>query len=422
MLAFIAKRTAEFFDDVGYNTRRMATHIIGKAGIKGGVETLGPVLMGIGGAGVGVSGALLVAAPLSAAFSSAIVQGDHLHRRQLLTDCYRKEIAAWIGDGKKPEEVTEKDLERAAYGDKERGIAGNPALKEALDQSAKERNWGIGISVISSLISTVLIAAAKEMMKEAAAGLVASVKETVTQASAGLIDPISMLTAGAIGFAVYLPVSITLHWVAENLFGLEKETVNDRVREISHERERGRAVSQEKVFSAYLEAHPDLDERIEAAHGHRFEKLGAAGKRAVLEAIGLQIGLEGMTEAINLGRMRPQELAFAVHGQVSGAAGEPVPETRPVDLLARAREAMGRLLTRRRKEAPAAQEALPAGVSVALQSADGSEQVNLQTYEDAMPERKVSFVQMVGKRRGADGALSFVEQVKQSQSTEVQIS
>jgi hypothetical protein len=137
--------------------------------------------------------------------------------------------------------------------------------------------------------------------------------------------------------------------------------------------------------------------------------------------------LQEIAQDINLGIMRPEEMAFRVHGQQSGvalkdsgqaAAAKPGYFSRAWKHCCSAvRGAIGT----HEKESAVVEEGKPAAVQLHATSTDGNAEIDVRAYGEDRPERKTSFVQMLGKRRGQDGSMSFVEQVEQSRSAEAQI-
>lgn len=424
------------FDDIGYNSRRFTALAAGKIGIKSGAEAV----EFMGGVALGTAGraAMLLAIPVSAGLSAALVQGDHIHNLHRIRREYTPEIAAWTGKGKTGEPLTDKDMMLAARGDKARGIPGNPALAEAIDQSAKRRNWSIGISAFSTLAGSLAVFAMKKA--EWFKPLIDAVPEGAAATAVGV------LAAGAVGVALYYAIKIPTHFIAEKLFGLEKETVDDKIHGISRALGHGRDITREQVFDVFLEAHPELDRQIRAQEGKRFHTLPQPAKESVMDAFGPHIKLDEYTAAINQRLMRPEELAFASFGQKSGVeqalTPPPAPARRSVmDSIKTA--ALGAFSRLRRKHAPepvvvqvaAANDAsdAPAYAAVAAHSKDGNTQVEAEALSQENNRESYHFRRMAGGskltngetkfanrvecRQGKDGSLSFVESAASSSVT-----
>ncbi|MBV8939663.1 MAG: hypothetical protein JO089_07495, partial [Alphaproteobacteria bacterium] len=306
MLEYLRKNIANFFDDFGYNARAAITHAVGEGSIKGGSIFTGQALATTLSASTAAFPiAMIIGIPVCTGFSAALVQQDHLHRRFKLTQEFNQEIAAWLqrsGTAKKPGEVTDQDLDLAAYGDAKQGIPGNPSLAAALDHSRHERNWGVAISAVATAIATTLVF-----------GLKAAEALPTFGALAALAGPLAvaaeLMVAGAIGFAIYTATKVPMHWVAEQLFDLEKTTVVDRVRDIRRALEHGQKISETKVFEVFLEAHPELARAVRREHGRSFDSLSLKDQAQVAAAFGPSIHLRQLTADINSGAVRPEELA-----------------------------------------------------------------------------------------------------------------
>lgn len=403
MLKYIANTVSQVIEDAGYQAPRALTQIVGKGTVKVGSEA---ALAGIAGLTSGVGPLIMVAGPLSAAVSMAIVHGDHVHRRFRLLKRYGKEIAAKLGDGRTPETLTEKDLELVANGDKKAGIVANPILKSALEDSSKERGWGMAIAAITSLVS---VAAAVMLFH-----------------SGGALEDLKgiskLLVGGAVGFSIYVPVSTTLHYIGQKFFGLEKETVEERIHGIRRSVEYGKAISQEQVLEVVVAANPAMDKIIQYNFGKRFAKLDEAERAQLIEAVQSQIDLARITADINAGVLRPEELAFTAVGQESGVGRLKAPEERKrfkswaQEAWQSCVESCQALLPSTR---PVAVEQSPEAVTIRAESEDKNTQALLHAEHHEAPGKKHSFVKMVGARRGQEGDMSFVQQVESSRFSEV---
>lgn len=312
-MVYLVEKVEDFFDDFAHNGRKMALFTLGKGSIKTSPELINATAGLIVG-GTSTVGHYLtpIVIPAGAVFSSALVQGDHLHRREKLLSAYREEIGSVLG--KSAQAVTEQDMDLVAQGDEKGGIKSNPTLKEALDQSAKERNWGVAISAIASVTTGLVVG-----------GLMHSAPGAPPALLEGFSLPTTLAMVGAISLGIYQAISLPMHYVAEKMFGLDRDTVQDRIHSIHHAVERGRTVSQEKVFGAFVQAHPQIDTMIAQGFGKKFDRLNKDDKRTVLNIIGPQVELEKLTQDINLGHIKCEELAFVVHGQLSGVERSDTP-------------------------------------------------------------------------------------------------
>jgi hypothetical protein len=424
MLRYFGNRVSDALEDVDYFGKRSLAYMAGKAGIEFGKEASNGFLVAAAPnalAGYGKYMGLAVAAPVSVGLSAFFVQKDYQHRKDRILDQYREEIGSWLG--KDPAKLKQEDLELAAKGDYLQNIPGNPALKQALESAVDQRDLGFVVSGTSTLLTTGIAFAAKHSVHDWAKELLSTTSLSGSELAIGLLTAAGL---GAIGYGVYLGVKAPMHWLAEKFVGVEKVTVDDRIHEMRRTLDLGKMVSQEKVMQTFIEAHPDMDQDIKQRFGKHFAKMDAAGKREVMLNLGPQIGLLELTQDINLGVVRPEELAWRVFGQQSGVLpkdGNEVKQAQP-GYLSRAWKhccaAVRGAIGTHEKEALVS-EASPAAVQLHAASTDGNAELTLQAYAEDKPQRQTSFVQMVGKRRGQDGSMSFVEQVEHSRTGEVQI-
>lgn len=360
MLRYVGNQIADFLEEIDYYGRKALTYATGKAGIAAGQTGVELATASLPGAlnltafAAPKTVAFAVAAPAAVGLSAYMVYRDHNHRIDNLTRRYREEIGSWLG--MEPEKVGRDDLYRAAEN--------NPTLKEAITQSEQECRIGIALSVPATggaiaLLNTPFWEAhgahddgtLHHYIKESVEGsmremlvpgytpaeegahqvgmqftLQEAMSSTSLAAGAGMLASyaVGLLALGAAGFAMYVTIKTPLHWLADQLMGLERVTVDDRIREIERSLELGDPanrpmISQERVFLAYLEAHPSLEREIkEAHHGQRFDRLSVPEKQTVLLEMDKRFGLSKLTQDINLGIKSPRVLAGAVVGQKFG--------------------------------------------------------------------------------------------------------
>ncbi len=467
MFEYIREKISEYVDDFAYKAKHSVKHVLAKAGIKGATKQV--IGVAVDGAFTGaikkgeevaiksalknaakhiatedipvvgnlmakvfgphlskVDATFLIAAPITSAFSLWMEQEEYHHNLDKILNHYRPEIASWLNNGKRPEQLTHDDLYDAAYGDPTRNIPGNPTLQDALKQTVLERNWSMGISVAATATSTYASALAEETVDEhIRRGLAGMFGEgTALATSSWLNNGLEMLALGVLSYAVYVAVKTPLHWLAEQCFGVEKETVAEKIDGLRRGREEGRAVTEAQVMEIYLAAHPNLDNDIRENYGKHFSRMRPKAKEAVLAEFGPKLDLERIATEINEGRMRPEELAFAISEQNSGVSkGEGSPMPSPEKLLKRAwykcKDSICTVFKRKASEVkskPASLVTEPQVVTIAAATPDGKEEMAMQFYEDAKPGQHMSYVQMVGTQRGKDGNLSYREFVEQSRA------
>lgn len=306
------------FEDLSYNAKWLTSLVVGK-GALGQVEhavASGPALNLLQGVGIGTAGTAFgfVLIPSVVGLSAGLAQLEHQHHRTSLCDEFRDEIAARVG--KNPKQVTNADMDAVAKGTD--GQPGNEALHEALHHSRKERNNMVMLSIISTFVAMAATKVLTDLMLGSGAGLAAGLGLKM-----------------AVGITTYFAVKRPLHWLASKINGLDEPTVADKVAGIARDKDRGKEISQEKIFDVYLSANPELADQIKNDYGKEFKELSRHVRADVLNDYGSVIGLESLTASINAGMIKPTEIAFLAYGESSGVAPRPRAELveRPKSLL-----------------------------------------------------------------------------------------
>ncbi len=403
----IGTAVEETLEDLGYFTRRALTFMTGKASTQIGVTSLLGFVMGVADptehlltTAIAVSGVMGV--------SAGLVQMDHTHRKAQLLDRYREEISKVTG--KSPAKVQEQDLLDVANGSFTKNIPRNPTLRQALKQSTTARNIGVLVSAAA--------AAATFFIISSTLGHVDFGHFTSVGQAAG-----ELLSHGLAGFLTYNVIKQPLHFIAAKVMGLREETVDDCIATIKRARAHGKLIAQEQVLDVYIEAHPQLGENIKTGFGKDFADMNVAEKIRVMESIPKdQFDLRKVTEDINLGHIKPEELAFMAFGQRSGVERKArnILPARPaiVDGLwnflngltagwtAPARETTD-------AEVAAALPALPGKTDYIIHSPDENTAAMGIRNTEEKDGAKRSFAAMVGRKHTPEG-ISHVERYEQS--------
>ena len=242
--------------------------------LSGGVGQEVASTVGASTLGFGLTLPVITTLGLTAAVSAGLTQMDYRYKRNAIKQLYKEELAIKL---KKPvNELTDQDLEMLARGDSLRGIGGNRVIAEEIDHSKKERNFGIFLSFVASLASLAAVAYFPIPMPES---LLAGAAPFIEKAVAFVVHGIQAVIA-------YHLAKTPLHWVADKLFGLDKETTHDRIESLSRDREAGKIISPEQVLSVFASAYPQLDRFIAAEYGQNFDKLPLAVKQQAVVEIG----------------------------------------------------------------------------------------------------------------------------------------
>lgn len=330
MLRYVVDSFESFVDDSRYYFKRAGAYMLGKNAIVGGVNLALAMLMGATDNLV----TRIMSAGLIGGISAGLAQVDHQHRNWLLLEGYREEIATSLG--KKPNEVTEEDMRCVAEGGSLGQAVGNPTIKDALTQSRMARNIGVFVSAAASIAAFALVGyyyshSTWEVMKHT----VEAISGNNWMDAAGKM--LHLAEKSVVGLASYLVVKVPLHWVAAEIFDMERITVNDRINQMKRGITYGHAVTQEQVMNVFVASRPQLAKQIEAEYGEKFSELDRGVKKAVLRRFDEQLALERLAEDINLGRIKPQELGFIVYDQHSGVPRhevvKPQKTTTPVERL-----------------------------------------------------------------------------------------
>lgn len=352
------------------------------------------------GAVAGTSGTMfgLVVMPLVVGVSAVLAQIEHQHYRDNLRDEFGDEIAAKTG--KQRSQVVDSDLDVAA---KE-----NKALRRSLENSRKDRNNLVILSIISSVVS---MAAVKFL---SGIGLpLAGLDETLA----------GMMIKVAAGVGTYLTVKRPLHWLVDRINGLEEPTVADKSVTLARAHEKGVTISQEKLFELYMDASPELGKAIKQEYGKAYEKMNRRMREVVLQEYGAMIGLPEIAADINAGRVKATELAFAAYGEQSGVKlrehGEPSPETPEHWTTQLINYCGGKLKTlQHQKQSAVVGEHLPANVD-SVPDAPLMEPPTPAERIQALNESQKSFVERVGRKHVAEIAAGHVERLAMQQQADL---
>lgn len=217
------------------------------------------------------------------------------HREHLITDLYRKEIGSRLG--KEPALVTEKDLYAVA--------TAIPTLQEELDRNRKQMR----LDTSSWLIGAI--------------GSLAAVIGTITLFA--LTGGWALVVGVAVGYVAHQLVEDTAQSVGAAVMKIDQESTLDKIRTMENSRQLGRKISPEQVMSVYAAATPHLNTELKnnPEFGMPFDQLSIPAKHRAVHVYGQSMNIMEVTNALNTNQMSARELAFRVHGEVSGAYPEP---------------------------------------------------------------------------------------------------
>ncbi len=440
MLKRLTRIFEDIADDLGYFTKRSSAFVLGKAGGEVGgtgiAMAAGPLLGMIAGVKAPLLGgylAVTLAAGAVAGVSGYLVQRDFLHRREKLVERFREEVSTLLK--KAPDKVTEQDIELIARGDFKRGIDANPALRKELKNSWLERNVGVILSTVVAATTFLLI---QQFDPGGLHGLAhgsnlvsAAMAHTGASEMLGFLGKaaIGLAINGLAGFATYHTIKTPLHMLASDVLGIEENTVNERITTIKRTLGHGHEVKPEQVLSVFIQAHQDVAEQIKAEYGKKFDDMSPTEHKKILTMIQNYMDINGLTEDINKGRMRPEELAFISFGQKSGVGkhedGTYKHQGNVIDGMWKGLSAITNGFTSHARPTSNKEMAgfvgdMPGQTTYTIHAPNANDASMHIQNEFEEPGRKQSFVARVGRKVSDDG-LSHVERLEQSSNQEIVI-
>lgn len=263
----------------------------------------------LGNAG-GISG--LAMGTAVAGLSAYLAIRDHDKHLGEVKKLYSEEIAAQLG--KNTKDLTSKDLDILANGDKQRGIEPNRTISDQLKKARRRRNFDIVFSVIATVAAFSLVHAG---LLES--GLLKSVIDSMGIAAGSFLEgAVGVVIKGAASFLTFMGVKKPLHAIADKMYNVDRETTHDRIIALSHCMKKGMNVGRDHVLSVFISANPDLDRFIENRFGGDFETLDIAQRAKATDLMAQYLPIDQLTKDINDRKINVGELAFAVQGEKSG--------------------------------------------------------------------------------------------------------
>ncbi len=228
--------------------------------------------------------------------SAVTNQIEYINERADIANFYREEIASKTG--KSVAGVTDEDLSLVEKGDRNRDIASNKVIGEAVGKERGFRNLGVATSFVASLAVFALMET-----------LGVHVPMDFTVAFAGKV---------AVSVITYMGIKAPLTRVGAAVFGLNKKTTHEKIQEIAKDREEGKAISREQVVEIFVSANKALEEHVKEHFGRSYDELALADKVRLAAELSNVLPIDKITHNINLGATNAAELAFTVQGDMSG--------------------------------------------------------------------------------------------------------
>ena len=280
------------FEYAIHEAKKIGAFVTGRSAVSLGVG--GTVAAGAMHAATGA----FIALPLGAGIMGYLTQMDHEYREQELTNFYREELAAKFG--KDPKKIGISDLKTLAKGDASQGIEANPVMAEALKHNDKDRTLSIAVHAIAAAGTLALVAGA---------------------AFAGV-------PALALGLGAMLTCTVAdmvLQKVAHDVLDMNTPIRQDHIQSLQKELADGNHVTRGQVLDTLLSTNKGLAKQVEKSMGVSFSSLDAQEKEYAAGIIGPRFNLDQMTQDLNQGVLKPQELTFIAYGQHSGVEPKPAP-------------------------------------------------------------------------------------------------
>lgn len=246
----------------------------------------------------------MVGMGLAAGVSAAFTQMDYVHQKRNIRSFYLGEVASRVH--KQPCDVTMADVESVAKQ--------VPVIDEELSRARRQRNFGVPLAVVCTLLSF----AAVTVALPAVAGALSIALPTSMVGS--------FLLNAAVSMGTYFATKMPLQSIGNKLFDLNVDTTNDRIFHIKNAKDRGQTISQAQVLGVFVKADAKLAGQIEKEQGLAFDAMDAQAQARVANVLDGRLKLSQLAADINNGAIHPTELAFLAAGTTSGIPPQRAPE------------------------------------------------------------------------------------------------
>jgi hypothetical protein len=240
------------------------------------------------------AGTVVGGVAVTAALSAGVAQMEYENKLRDMKDLYKEEIAAQTG--KSETKVKSSDLDKVAKT--------NRTLFEQLSKEKKQRNLNIG-----TIFAGTMVAIGVTLLAVPAITAIPFIAASA---------PLAFLAKATVAMIAYNVVKRPIQKLGNKIFNMDYRTTHERIESMHRDHEAGKSISRERVFGAFVQANPELDQFIEKRYGRKFDDLTVADKLALTDQIGSHLDINRITDDINHGRVNATELAFAVDGHMSG--------------------------------------------------------------------------------------------------------
>ena len=376
----------ELTEDIGDIAKKTAVWLTGKG------FSMGLVAAAVHGFGQSASLIPIISLPIAAGVASLNANTSHGQREKKILNAYRKEIGAFLDI--EPTRVSIEHLHMVANGNDKLGIPSNHIIKEAIEKNDTTRGGKI-FSHLSAMGVSLGI-----MLSVISGGVFPAATGAVVAATGVGVDAAALITVVGLSAITSFVTDQAVSFLTKDFLGINKATANDRIKEMGQEIADGKEISKERIFSLFVEANPDVADKILGSYSAKYNVLPRAAQRMVIQHYDEQFHISAVTELINSQRMDITELAFAAQGIASGVQARPaqhhedeqeVEKKSPVKAIFE--KAVNRKVT----------VAHPAAV------ADNPNAIDISDTKVAMDEQPATFAERFEKKRNN---ASYAEAVK----------
>jgi hypothetical protein len=259
---------------------------------------------------------MAISVPVKAAISTI----EHYHREDAILNNFREELAAKFGVA--PDEVTHDNLRYMAFGNSKIGIEPQPVFKDVIEKNDKMRWIDIGANICASVFAMGFYTMQGAAISQAVTGFAANSGIGLIASSA--VAP--LVGAVAVSLAVAAVVTVCDYFVtkvAKEITQTPEKTAYELIENIERQKNRGIAITQDRVMGVFATADQGLKAEIMNDFGAPYNALPEKQRLAVLDKYAAALKIVEYTDKINHDVIKVNELAFAVVGDSSGLAEKP---------------------------------------------------------------------------------------------------
>ncbi len=295
-------------DDAALLTKRAAAYIAGK----GATMTAVAIASAFIGPASSLATIPIIAMAVGLPVTAALSTMTHRHRETMIMNNFREEIAASFGI--MPEEVTNNHLRTLAYGNPDAGIEPHPFFEQIIRKNDKHRWIDIGGNIAGALATCLFVAfqAGKigSIITHAAAAT------GIAALSAPWVPVVgTMLVAGVMAGAM----DSVLTNLGMNFFGEKELSGYEILENLARQKGRGIELSQDQVMGLIAAVDPHIQQDIaQRFNGARYNTLSPSAREELIHHYNGAYDIQLITEKINRGEVKINELAFVSAGERSG--------------------------------------------------------------------------------------------------------